>query len=87
MNKRNYRISTLYRQTLILRVRHCSSAEPPPFRHARGVPPFPLSGKSTPQRLLRNRGKVGIGGKIAERRSTFSAKPTDFRFTGKVGVS
>ena len=38
-----------------------SSAEPPPFRHAKGVPPFPLSGKSTPQRLLRNRGKVGAG--------------------------
>ena len=26
-----------------------SSAEPPPFRHAFSVPPFPLSGKSTPQ--------------------------------------
>ena len=29
------------------------------LRHAKGVPPFPISGKSTPQRLLRNRGKVG----------------------------
>ena len=35
-----------------------SLAEPPPFRHAGGVPPFPIAGKSTPQRLLRNRGKV-----------------------------
>ena len=29
------------------------------LRHAKGVPPFPISGKSTPRRLLRNRGKVG----------------------------
>ena len=31
------------------------------LRHAFSVPPFPLSGKSTPQRLLRNRGKVDFG--------------------------
>ena len=30
------------------------------LRHAGGVPPFPIAGKSTPQRLLRNRGKVGV---------------------------
>lgn len=29
------------------------------LRHVGGVPPFPIAGKSTPQRLLRNRGKVG----------------------------
>ena len=29
------------------------------LRHAGGVPPFPIAGKSTPRRLLRNRGKVG----------------------------
>ena len=46
-----------------------SSAEPPPFRHAKGVPPFPLSGKSTPQSLPINgmRGKVGMGGKPTRR--------------------
>ena len=37
------------------------------LRHAKGVPPFPLSGKSTPQRLLRNRGKVGMGGERCSR--------------------
>ena len=34
-----------------------SSAEPPPFRHAKGVPPFPLSGKSTPQSSAKPSGR------------------------------
>ena len=54
-----------------------SSAEPPPFRHAFSVPPFPLSGKSTPQRLLlwSQSGEGWYGWeKTDERRSTFSTK-------------
>ena len=34
-----------------------SSAEPPPFRHAKSVPPFPLSGKSTPQSSAKPSGR------------------------------
>ena len=34
-----------------------SSAEPPPFRHAFSVPPFPLSGKSTPQSSAKPSGR------------------------------
>ena len=48
-----------------------SSAEPPPFRHAKGVPPFPLSGKSTPQRFFQNRGKVGMDGEYRGATSFF----------------
>ena len=48
-----------------------SSAEPPPFRHAKGVPPFPLSGKSTPP-CFANGGRsvecVGLPQKGCERR-------------------
>ena len=37
-----------------------SSAEPPPFRHAKSVPPFPLSGKSTPQSSAKPSGRRSV---------------------------
>ena len=55
-----------------------SSAEPPPFRHAFSVPPFPLSGKYTPTKIF---SKSGEGrGKIALRPhlSTFTFKLSTF---------
>ena len=47
-----------------------SSAEPPPFRHAFSVPPFPLSGKSTPQSSAKPRGRRLVCGTAQRQRPT-----------------
>ena len=66
-----------YRQSIFAQAREVFNAVVTyyPLIHRRrdGGPP-------SPQRLLRNRGKVGMGGKkTAERWSTFSTMPNDFR--------